>query len=115
MNFEEHVATMDGEDIEHWIKVRWGIIDFAKRTDLGALAFLRSHIGAAAIVPAEVLLCQSKLSFMPRRFRTHRSQTECRISLLVNYCSGVGGDRSGRWSCDSLSVYILLRALLSSV
>jgi hypothetical protein len=56
MKFEQHVATMDGDDIEHWIKACWGIIDFAERTDPGALAFLRSHIGAAEIVPAEILL-----------------------------------------------------------
>jgi hypothetical protein len=56
LKFEQYVATMDGEDIEHWIKVCWGIIYFAERTDPDALAFLRSHIGAVAIVPAQVLL-----------------------------------------------------------
>ena len=56
MNFEQHVATMDGQDIEHWIKVCWGIMDFAERTDPGALAFLRKHANATTLVPVEILL-----------------------------------------------------------
>jgi hypothetical protein len=62
LKFEQHVATMDGEDIEHWTKVCWGIIDFAERTDPHVLDFLQSHIAAAAIVPAPVLLRELGLS-----------------------------------------------------
>jgi hypothetical protein len=56
MNFEQHVATMDGEDTEHWIRLCWGIMDFAERTDPGALVFLRKHADATSLVPVEILL-----------------------------------------------------------
>jgi hypothetical protein len=55
-SFVQHIATLDPEDIEHWIKVCWSFIDFAERTDPGAVAFLRSHVNATSLAPAEVLL-----------------------------------------------------------